>query len=583
MEFSWVYLTKVSGILALFLVVYQIFLKRETFFVANRHFLLAGILGSFVLPFLEIKRVVEVEPVALPEMAVSEVPIVDAMAAQGPDWILVMGVIYTAGLLWFGGKFLIRLLSLFMLIKGNRIRRIGGVRFVETQKDLAPFSFFNYIFYNPSQFTKAELQAIREHEKAHCEQGHSVDILLSHMLTIVLWFNPLSWLYKRHIQQNLEFLADSSAVRQIHSVRNYQYALLKVSSGVTYNAITNNFYSSLIKKRIVMLQKSKSSRFRALKFMFIIPLLAGFLFAFNTKVVAQVKETDVIVEVELKSIEITVDKDYTEEQMKSDINFMKDQGIDLTFKGIRRNSEGEITAIKASYEDENGISGNFSQKGDTPIKPFSFRVEGEGDDYNMGFFTGMPEHKSHVMNENFMKKIVIETDDDELHEGKPMKHKKIRVLSEDNKGSHTWISSGDGSEKEIRVEMKDGKKIITIDGEEVSEEELGDFGEKTDGKHIKIKKIDKGEGSNVFILRDSMDEEDMEIIEKEDTSFFFVDSGKGDKPIFIVDGKEMSREEFEKISPRKIEKVEVLKGESAAQQYGERAKDGVIKVTTKGN
>ena len=463
MEFSWVYLAKASGILALFLVVYQIFLKRETFFVANRHFLLGGILASFALPFLQFKRYVEVDPVILTQMTVSEASSNGGMVAERLDGSELMGVIYLLGLFWFGGKFLIQLLSLFMLVKSNRIRKIGGVRFVETQKDLAPFSFFNYIVYNPNQFSKAELQAIKQHEKAHCEQGHSVDMLLAHVLTVVLWFNPLSWLYKRHIQQNLEFLADSSAVRQTKSFRNYQYALLKVSSRNTYNAITNNFYTSLIKKRIVMLHKTKSSRLSAIKFMIIIPLLTGFLFAFNTEVVAQVKEQDVIVEVEINGIEITVDKDYTEEQMESDINFMKEQGIDLKFKGIKRNSAGEITAIRASYEDENGMSGNFGQKGDTPIKPFSFRIEGEGDDYSMGFFTGMPVHKAHAMNKNFTR-IVMDSEDDK-HEGNMM-HKKIRVLSEDNKGAYTWTTSGEGDEKEILVEVRDGKKIIEIDGEE---------------------------------------------------------------------------------------------------------------------
>jgi hypothetical protein len=582
MELSWVYLVKVSGILALFLGVYQIFLKRETFFVANRHFLLGGILGAFALPFLEFRRYVEVEPLFITEMAITEASTIGAMATEGPDWSAVMGAIYLLGLFWFGGKFLIQLLSLFMLIKGNRIRKIGGVRYVETQKDLAPFSFFNYIVYNPNQFSKAELQAIRQHEKAHCEQGHSVDMLLAHVMTIVLWFNPLSWLYKRHIQQNLEFLADSSAVRQTKSIRNYQYALLKVSSSAAYNAITNNFYTSLIKKRIIMLHKSKSSRLRAMKFMIIIPLLAGFLFAFNTEVVAQVKEKDVIAEVEIRGIEITIDKDYTEAQMESDINFMKEQGIELNFKGVKRNRAGEITTIRASYEDENGMSGNFSQKGDTPIKPFSFRLEGEGDDYSMGFFTGMPTHKAHAMNENFTKKIVLGTEQD-LEEGKPVKHKKIRVLSEDNKGAYTWTASGDEDEKEILVEVKNGKKIIKIDGEEVSEEELQAHQVKAEGQRIKIKKIDKGEGGNVFILRDSMDEEDMEIIGKEDNSFFFVDSGKGDKTIYIIDGKEVKTDEFKDLSPHSIEKVEILKGEAAKKEYGDRAKDGVIKITTKEN
>ncbi|GGD56442.1 M56 family metallopeptidase [Muriicola marianensis] len=584
MEFILIYLAKASGILVLFLGVYLIFLKRETFFEANRHFLLGGIVISFLLPFVEIKKYITVEPVSIPNAEIIQSgSAVATIGEQGPDWILLLSGVYIAGLLFLGLKFLFQLYSLHRLLRNHVINRMGDVRYVETDQDLAPFSFFNYIVYNPSQFSESELEAIRQHEKAHCAQAHSVDMLLAHLLTILLWINPLSWLYKQHIQQNLEFLADSSAIRQTKSVRNYQYALLKVSSNIHHTPITNPFYSSLIKKRIVMLHKSKSNRLNALKYALILPLLAGFLFTFNTRVVAQEKEKEVTMEMNISKIEIRIDKDYSNEQIDSDTKFMKEQGIDLKFKGIKRNSAGEITAISASYKDENGISGNYSQNSDTPIKPFTFRVTGDGEDRSIGFFSGASHHTAHSMGKNYTKMIVVDTDDEEMHEGKHKVHKKMKVLSEDHKGGFAWTSSGEGDEKEVLVEIKDGKKTITINGEEVSEAELEAMGEDSDKKRIQIKKIKKGEGGNVFILKDSDDEEDIEIIEKEGASFFFLDSDKGEDPLFIVDGKEMSRKEFEGLSPSKIETVEVIKGDAATKEYGDRAKDGVIKISTKKN
>jgi hypothetical protein len=403
--------------------------------------------------------------------------------------------------------------------------------------------------------------------------------MLAHLLTIALWMNPLSWLYRRNIQQNLEFLADFSAVNRTRSIKNYQYALLKVSSNPIQTPITNNFYNSLIKKRIVMLHKSRSKQLNAFKFALVIPLLAAFVFAFNTRVVAQEKEKDVKVEVKIERIEIVVDKDYTKEQINSDTKFMKERGIDLKFKGVKRNSSGEITAISASYKDDKGISGNYSQNSDEPIQPFSFRVTGEGDERSIGFFSGASLHKSHALGNTFTKKIIVEMDDDDdLHQGG---HKKMRVYFNDDKEAATWVDKGEGEEMEVLVKIKDGEKVITINGEEVSEEELEEFSKKADGKRIKIKKIKKGEGGNVFILKDSNDEEDIEIIEGEGNAFFFMDSEEGEEPLFIVDGKEMDREEFKKFSPSQIEKVEILKGESAQKKYGDKGKDGVIMVTTK--
>ncbi len=581
MDFMLIYLAKASGILALFLGVYLFFLKRETFFEANRHFLLGGILISFILPFIEIKKYVAVEPLVIPNAdMIQSGPAVSAIAEQGPGWTTLLSAVYFSGLIFLGLRFLMQLFSLSRLLRNHEVIKMGSVRYVETDQDLAPFSFFNYIVYNPSQFSESELEAIRQHERAHCTQAHSVDILLAHLLTIFLWINPLSWLYRKHIQQNLEFLADSSAIRETRSVRNYQYALLKVSSKSIHTPITNQFYSSLIKKRIVMLHKSKSNRLHALKYSLILPLLAGFLLAFNTKVVAQEKEKEMTVEVMIDKIEILIDKDYSKEQIDADTDFIKKRGIELKFKGIKRNKAGEITAISASYKDENGIIGNYSQNSDSPIKPFSFSVSGEGDDRIIGFFSGASHHLTHSMDKNHTKMIIIDADDD-MHDGKHHIHKKMRVLSEDDKGTYTWTTSGDAAEKEILVEIRDGKKVIKINGEEVSEAELEAMEKEEDEKRIVIRKIKKGEEGNVFILRDSMDEGDMEIIEEEGNSFFFLDSGKGENPLFIVDGKEMSKEEFEGLSPGKIEKVEVLKGEAATKEFGDRAKDGVIRITTK--
>lgn len=50
-------------------------------------------------------------------------------------------------------------------------------------------------------------------------------------------------------------------------------------------------------------------------------------------------------------------------------------------------------------------------------------------------------------------------------------------------------------------------------------------------------------------------------------------------PIFILDGKEVP--DIDDVSPENIEKIDVLKGESATQLYGEKGKNGVIVMTSK--
>ncbi|ATA77115.1 hypothetical protein [Capnocytophaga canimorsus] len=53
------------------------------------------------------------------------------------------------------------------------------------------------------------------------------------------------------------------------------------------------------------------------------------------------------------------------------------------------------------------------------------------------------------------------------------------------------------------------------------------------------------------------------------------------EPLIIVDKKEVTLTEFNALSPENIENISILKDEKAIETYGEKAKYGVIIVTTK--
>jgi hypothetical protein len=56
----------------------------------------------------------------------------------------------------------------------------------------------------------------------------------------------------------------------------------------------------------------------------------------------------------------------------------------------------------------------------------------------------------------------------------------------------------------------------------------------------------------------------------------------GAAPLYIVDGREVAKDVAEQqLQPSNIASVEVVKGAAAEQLYGERAKEGVIRITTK--
>jgi len=138
------------------------------------------------------------------------------------------------------------------------------------------------------------------------------------------------------------------------------------------------------------------------------------------------------------------------------------------------------------------------------------------------------------------------------------------------------------------------KKTVIVNGKQLSDDEIKEmeiekgtsihFDSDEDGENVKkirIRKVeDKDSKSHVMIIKDSDDDKDIEVIEK-DASFFYIDNDGGSEPLYYIDGKKVSGKDVQKISPSDIESMNVLKGETAIEKYGKKAKDGVIEITTK--
>ena len=584
MEALLIYLLKASGILAIFYLAYQLFLKRETFFFINRHFLMVGLLTALLLPFVSITNYVEIAAAPINFVA-EETAMVKANASvQEFNWIDLLFGIYIMGLLIFTSKFIIQILSLLKLVKINKVDKQGKFYHVETDKNIAPFSFFNHIFYNPTLYSESELSAIIKHEKAHSSQWHSIDVLLSHLITICTWMNPFSWLYQSNIKQNLEFLADERATKEVPSIKKYQYILLKVSENQFCTPIVNNFYNSLtrlnvlgrifsfnaqygqVKKRIVMLNKSKSNKRNILKVALILPVLAIFLVSFNTKDVYIPIDSEFnavsIYDQTSKIIEITIDKNTTDKELSEIKKDLAKKGVDFSYTVVH-NSKNEITDISIDFatKKDNGktmrSSSNFNN-GDDPIDPIHIIYDEETNSISMG-------------NAGLM----------EIHEDKD-----VHITVHEDSDKSIWVhADSDGDEhKTIKIIKKDGKETIKVNGKEVSRKELNIIKEE-DGnheKHIKIKKSHGDKEENVFIMKMTNDDDmDIDIISEEGNELFFI-SGDGDeKPMFIIDGKESKEKDMKKLDPSEIATINVYKGEKAKEKYGKKGKNGVVEITTK--
>ena len=611
------YLIKSSAILAIFYFCYNLFLQRDTFFHSNRWFFIVGLITAILIPLVVIPIYITVQPQEF-IYTVSNLAYSNENTITPFDWNRVLTTIYFLGVSIFATRLLIQIYSLISLIIRNKKQRSGKFIFVEVEDNISPFSFFNWIVFNPNQFKQTELEQIITHEKVHANQFHSIDILLIQIASVVFWCNPLIWFYKKELHQNLEFIADNEAQKQASCEKNYQHLLLKASMPNYQMALTNNFYNSLIKKRIVMLHKNRSKNRNHWKFILILPLLALFIMSFNTKeIIVDTKSSKSIINnnevIANEIIEIIITKDFSEADFKKIKEKFADAGITIKFKGIKRNENGEIIAIKIDASSKNSnanFNANFNTNSDEPIKPIKITIDNEtnsisiGNSMNLHFGKGESysfiskdgNHKIHTTGKGnntfyFKSDKHDEKDHDDVFiikkNGKVYDIKSGDSLKvKYNISNLTWTND-DGIIQRIHKD----KKVHTITSDNIVIDIDSDYDIEIDGdtEIIIIKDKDgnivkrvviEGKHENVWIEEDGNSFIVKTGKKGKGNKLFFTNSGYEDS-LYILDGKEVTKDKIDALDSDTIDKVEVLKGESTTKEYGKKGKDGVVIITTK--
>ena len=264
-----------------FLLTYDLFLKRETFFQWNRAYLLGTFALSFLLPWIKIEAFKTAMPEAFGTTTVffnqlNEVVLGPGATEAGflqsipwPYWILAAGSLLAT--LWF----------VYKLIQIVRLRNKGQIKYykdftrVTIPASTTAFSFFRNIFMG-EEIKKDKEANILAHELVHVKQWHTLDLLFFELARIVFWFNPLVYVYQNRLAELHEFIADEKAVKQ-NKAAHFEMLLSEAFQTQNISFVNQFFNKSLIKKRIVMLQKNKSRAVWQLKYALLLPLVLGML------------------------------------------------------------------------------------------------------------------------------------------------------------------------------------------------------------------------------------------------------------------------------------------------------------------
>lgn len=269
----------------LFLAVFEILFKKETFFKANRFYLLSSLILSLLLPLIQIpvEAVVHEQAVyQLKEIVITK-NVSEIYLKNGLENYSSVFMFYLIGVAFFSALFIFKVGKLLTYIMSAKKSNQNKGNIILVSNSNQAFSFFNKVFIGADN---QNIDVILKHELVHAKQLHSLDILFMELLKIIFWFNPILYLYHNRIVALHEFEADFKSADSDR--KKYFEVLLCEVLNCNSISFTNNFYNqSLIKKRIVMLQKSKSKKHGVVKYLLAIPVIVLSMTLFSTTVVAQ--------------------------------------------------------------------------------------------------------------------------------------------------------------------------------------------------------------------------------------------------------------------------------------------------------
>ena len=278
-----------SGILCGY---YLLWLRNKLFHRWNRFYLLSAVILSLAVPLIKINiwqksdepktqvihflQVVNANDEIVHEYSKSKEDFqIDASNLSLSVYIVVSGLLFAF--------FIQTLLKINRLKKNNKQTIIEGINFIRTNANGTPFSFFNNIFWNDKiDINSTTGKQIFQHEVAHVKEKDSYDKIFMNVVLIFFWINPFFWIIRKELNMIHEFIADKKALEDSDTEAFAAMILLATYPQQQFN-ITNNFFYSPLKRRLIMLTKNKNLKISFLSRMLVLPLAAMVFFAFTLK------------------------------------------------------------------------------------------------------------------------------------------------------------------------------------------------------------------------------------------------------------------------------------------------------------
>ena len=601
---------------------YYIALRNKIFHRWNRFYLLASVILALAVPLMKINIF---QPASTDKGTVVKML---QTISSGDDIIIeysksggfhfsyenIIWLFYFTGVIILIAIFCIGILRIKGLRKKYPTIQLHEINFINTDAKGTPFSFFNSIFWNKAiELNSISGQKIFNHEVAHIKEKHSYDKVFMNVVLIFFWINPFFWLIQKELAMIHEFIADKQALED-NDLNSFAEMILQTVYPGKQFPLTNNFFHSPIKRRLIMFTKNKNPKMTYLSRLLALPLVAVIFMAFTFKmktiynaakyngkiitvvidaghggsdngaVQGNIKEKDISLSIanEIKMLnknknlniilsrqgdELKTPKERTAFAIEKKADLFVSIHIDAEYKAKVNTQNGVLVFIP---KDDNAYLNNSKLLGSALLAAFKGNDHLKVDDNLTQRQQGI-----WVLNSNNCPSVLVET-------GFLSSPSDLDYLR--NKENHKIIAQNilDGIEKYAEQNFQGTSNIKSS---QMKTSQLGS--EKKPfatlaGNATVYDSINGVTGKADTVLIESIDKSSTLNMRAEATGSINIEgAGNSKEPVYFIDGKEITKDQMQQIAPDKIQSIAVLKDGNAIAAYGEKAKNGIVIITMK--
>jgi bla regulator protein BlaR1 len=255
---------------------YKLLLENTSWHGFKRFYLIGALILSMLIPFIVVETIV-IPMEEIPFINDAQLPFMESGMEKSDvtfRWLYIGWSFYVIGafiMLWRFGKNLYS----FRIQQEDEISSYAAYQLILRNSFTIPHSFLTRIFISKKDQESNKIpRVVLEHEKAHLDQKHSLDVLFIEFLLIAFWFNPLLYIMRYSIKLNHEFLADRAVLSQGISTNAYQETLLEQATTSYQQAMANTFTFPIIKKRFHIMKTHTSNTSLVFRSLALIPVIA---------------------------------------------------------------------------------------------------------------------------------------------------------------------------------------------------------------------------------------------------------------------------------------------------------------------